>query len=276
MFVTAKDEEPEFVEWGYGGMGSVKAGKQNGNTQWSRVQSDKAMMAMGGTGVDDNLDDGGGMEWVRRRKEKKEREKREEEERARAEAAGVSPAVDNQASDPPPHVEEQSSKGIVPSAAETTATAVSPHSQPLLQPTPLNETPTPIPTPAPASQEPNHYITTTVTVPAPTRPHHHRTGSVNTNTSHSQVNLPEEREQVVVSPVGGSFGGAGGGVRDVGIESVGVSGVDENVDDADASESESESESDDDDEPEDEDEDEVSYTFIHSLHPYHTIYPTQN
>ena len=38
LFVTAKDEEPEFVEWGYGGMGSVKAGKQHGDAVESAAE----------------------------------------------------------------------------------------------------------------------------------------------------------------------------------------------------------------------------------------------
>ncbi|KIM87465.1 hypothetical protein PILCRDRAFT_85905 [Piloderma croceum F 1598] len=260
MFVTAKDEEPEFVEWGYGGMGSVKAGKQNGGGgQWSRLQSDKAMGSGGaGAGVEDNLDDGGGMEWVRKRKEKKEREAREREEKAKGVVeVSLSPAdtaVLNQPSDPPLVEEQQqqqqqpSSKDIFPPSSES---AVSSPTQPT---TPQDE--------------PTHHITTTVTVPAPPPRPHHRTSSYSSsiNTLHSHVNSnvnvnlagsegdSRDRVEMVSSPLGGSFVlGAGGGG---GIESVSVG-----ASDGDASGSESESESDSeveaDDDDDDEDEDEV-------------------
>ncbi|KAG8698508.1 hypothetical protein FRC09_007200 [Ceratobasidium sp. 395] len=72
--------EPEFSEWGYGGMGSVGT-----SGEYGKLQSSSS--AVGG-GDDD--DDGSGMTWIRKRKEKREREEREKkaaEEAAAAEAA---------------------------------------------------------------------------------------------------------------------------------------------------------------------------------------------
>ncbi|KAB5595252.1 hypothetical protein CTheo_1330 [Ceratobasidium theobromae] len=61
--------EPEFSEWGYGGMGSVGA-----SGEYSKLQSNTS--SVGGRDDDDD-DDGSGLSWVRKRKEKKEREERE-------------------------------------------------------------------------------------------------------------------------------------------------------------------------------------------------------
>ncbi|KAL1659325.1 hypothetical protein GGF50DRAFT_92015 [Schizophyllum commune] len=71
-FRTARDTDPEFVEWGYGGMGSVK----NEDNRWSKVQGATSFGSR-----DPDEDDGSGMGWVRRRKEQREREAREKEER---------------------------------------------------------------------------------------------------------------------------------------------------------------------------------------------------
>lgn len=82
VFDNIPDKEPEFVEWGYGGMGSVRSGGM-----WSKVQGDqKAFLGhteeRGRAGApaaeadDDN--DGSGMGWVKKRREERERQKREE------------------------------------------------------------------------------------------------------------------------------------------------------------------------------------------------------
>jgi hypothetical protein len=218
LFVTAKDEEPEFVEWGYGGMGSVKAGKQHGGTQWSRLQSNSA--GVGGGGVDDD-DDGGGMTWVRKRREQRERERKEKEEKAKAEAeAGVvqpSPVsvVDNQASDPPPPsaaaVEEQPKQDQTSTPAPASISPIDDLSTPTFDQTqPRSQPQLPVLLPAPPDENtgPDHnpigdnnntdkdkklqHITTTVNVPAPGAHHHyhhHRSASyVGSNTSQSGVN----------------------------------------------------------------------------------------
>ncbi|KAF8061646.1 hypothetical protein FPV67DRAFT_290042 [Lyophyllum atratum] len=111
-FANARDEDPKFVEWGYGGMGSVRGGRHAGvtgggeddkdRTRWERVQSDSTFMgASGGEkkgvgGVVEEEDDGSGIGWVKRRKEQREREKKEKEEKEKAEKekaeAGTAPA----------------------------------------------------------------------------------------------------------------------------------------------------------------------------------------
>ncbi len=93
----SRDQEPEFIEWGFGGMGSVSSG---GSSMCSKVQSGAGVSvgacdekwggstgsgtSSGGSGQGtDDLDDGSGMAWVRRRREKREQERREREEMER-------------------------------------------------------------------------------------------------------------------------------------------------------------------------------------------------
>ena len=91
-FANARDEEPEpeFVEWGYGGMGSVKGAKSAGvsGTNWDRlhgngsvsigsVNGSKQEGSGGQEKEDEKGDDGSGMGWVKKRREKREREERE-------------------------------------------------------------------------------------------------------------------------------------------------------------------------------------------------------
>jgi len=85
-FATARDEEPAFVEWGYGGMGSVKgaksAGVASGGVNWERLQGGPAVkeavgVGAAGEGGDGEDDDGSGMGWVKKRREERERKERE-------------------------------------------------------------------------------------------------------------------------------------------------------------------------------------------------------
>ena len=88
-FASARDDEPEFVEWGYGGMGSVK------NVKSSGAQSEYAKLASGNRvsighathSVDDDEDDGSGLVWLKKRKEERAR-------RAAAEAEAKKMAED--------------------------------------------------------------------------------------------------------------------------------------------------------------------------------------
>ncbi|KAF8610712.1 hypothetical protein BDV93DRAFT_24211 [Ceratobasidium sp. AG-I] len=77
--------EPEFSEWGYGGMGSVSTAGEYG-----KLQSNAS--SVGGANPGDDDDDGSGMTWIRKRREKKEQEERERKaaEEAAAEAAKAS------------------------------------------------------------------------------------------------------------------------------------------------------------------------------------------
>ncbi|KAF8810087.1 hypothetical protein BYT27DRAFT_6500691 [Phlegmacium glaucopus] len=87
-FANIRDEEPEFVEWGYGGMGSVKGAKSAGvSGNWDRLHGGSAMGSgdgtrtdMGAGAADADLDDGGGMAWLKKRKEERERKAREQKE----------------------------------------------------------------------------------------------------------------------------------------------------------------------------------------------------
>ncbi|KAJ3857318.1 hypothetical protein EV368DRAFT_60923 [Lentinula lateritia] len=101
-FANAKDDpDPEFVEWGYGGMGSVR-NVQDGvaGTVWGRVLSNGTSVMESGCpekqnnnaravqhGSRDDDDDGSGMGWVRKRREAKEREAREKAEKDAKEQA---------------------------------------------------------------------------------------------------------------------------------------------------------------------------------------------
>jgi len=89
-FANARDEEPEFVEWGYGGMGSVKGARSagvssgGGGVNWERLQGGAAVRE-GVGGVTDagrdadaeGVDDGSGMGWVKKRREERERKEKE-------------------------------------------------------------------------------------------------------------------------------------------------------------------------------------------------------
>jgi hypothetical protein len=80
VFQNIRDEEPQFVEWGHGGMGSVSAGGM-----WGKVQSSQKLLIghteergrPGAPQADD--DDGSGMGWVKKRREERERMKRKEQ-----------------------------------------------------------------------------------------------------------------------------------------------------------------------------------------------------
>ncbi|KAH9038960.1 hypothetical protein EDB85DRAFT_2141530 [Lactarius pseudohatsudake] len=81
-FDNVPDKEPEFVEWGHGGMGSVRAGGM-----WSKVQSNQKLLIghteergrRGTPAPPADDDDGSGMGWVKRRREERERKKLEEQ-----------------------------------------------------------------------------------------------------------------------------------------------------------------------------------------------------
>ena len=94
-------EDPGFVEWGYGGMGSVEGAKSAGiSSNWERMYGelatgggDKTRMDVGVDGVgigidagDADSDDGSGLAWVKRRKMERERKAREQKEKEEKEA----------------------------------------------------------------------------------------------------------------------------------------------------------------------------------------------
>ena len=71
--------EPEFVEWGQGGMGAVR------NTQWGKLQGDDPLRGRSSArNSTDNADedDGSGMAWLRKRRAEREAKARAEREQA--------------------------------------------------------------------------------------------------------------------------------------------------------------------------------------------------
>ncbi|KAF8515887.1 hypothetical protein JB92DRAFT_2912979 [Gautieria morchelliformis] len=75
--------EPEFVEWGYGGMGSVASSqvRSRSGPDWAKLQSNGKVLG-GNTDVDEEGDDGSGMGWVKRRRAQREQEEKAREARA--------------------------------------------------------------------------------------------------------------------------------------------------------------------------------------------------
>ncbi|KIY73851.1 hypothetical protein CYLTODRAFT_416506 [Cylindrobasidium torrendii FP15055 ss-10] len=73
IFSTVPDAEPEFVEWGYGGMGAVKSQAELGGRVWGKLQSD---------GADMYGEEGSGMAWIRQRRAERERAAKEKLEAA--------------------------------------------------------------------------------------------------------------------------------------------------------------------------------------------------
>ncbi|KAF5358509.1 hypothetical protein D9756_001964 [Leucocoprinus leucothites] len=91
-FANARDDEPDFVEWGYGGMGSVKNAKSSGaHGHWQRLHTN-SVSSTGGKEVDEDEDDGSGMAWIKKRREQREKEKKEREEKERSDREAVEKA----------------------------------------------------------------------------------------------------------------------------------------------------------------------------------------
>lgn len=177
LFATARTDNDEFVEWGYGGMGSVKTAAAVGaDSRWARVQG-KSALGVGATETGwsknrrptvDEDDDGSGLAWVKRRKEQRERERKEAEARAAKEAAEKEnhdvqqPHSDVADPDPPRAV-------IVVDEAEEEAVLV--------------------------KEEPEHVLT--IALPAHHRPTHHHSRSmerVPSAASHVLKAIPERRD----------------------------------------------------------------------------------
>lgn len=151
VFANAPDVESSFVEWGYGGMGSVKA--TAGNEHYARVQGGQTV---GTKESGEDEDDGSGAAWLRKRKEAREKAKKEkeaaeaEEKKKKAEEAEAQAEKENQ--DPDVKMNESPANP------------------------PLNASP-------PLATHENHHITATVAVSAPIplssshhhHPHHHHT-----------------------------------------------------------------------------------------------------
>ncbi|KAH8100205.1 hypothetical protein BXZ70DRAFT_175178 [Cristinia sonorae] len=220
-FANVRDEEPEFVEWGFGGMGSVNnhLHSSEGNI-WAKVQSSAGMsigsldseswassrsgsvtgsgesMRSNGHGrmrtmVEDD-DDGTGMAWVKKRREAREKKAKEEREREMAAAAKVAENEEGSHLTPTSTVfplNNNHNNNPTSSSTTTSATAtptISPHA------TAHSQSPTTTPD--------VEHVTTAVTVPF-TRTHstgghhphmHHRTVSSSTIQASSLASLPSQ------------------------------------------------------------------------------------
>ncbi|KAM5542684.1 hypothetical protein V8D89_003645 [Ganoderma adspersum] len=184
-FANVRTDEPEFVEWGYGGMGSVKntAGQ---SSVWSRVQADNNAAGIARKATEDE-DDGTGMAWVRKRKEERERAKRETEERAKkeqeareanAENADVemnteSEVTDAKETDTEADVEAEA---VAAEATEKNEKVDEAENAPMSPNATVPSTPAP-PTPlaSEGQKSPAHveHITQAINIPAPHRHHSH-------------------------------------------------------------------------------------------------------
>ncbi|OBZ75131.1 hypothetical protein A0H81_04839 [Grifola frondosa] len=169
-FANVRTEEPEFVEWGYGGMGSVKGGGV-GSSVWARVQTGNSSL-MAKAAADE--DDGGGMAWVKKRREQREKEKREREEREQEQQSQNSEQEQEREQEQEEEHEQAKAEGVRAEKAESGEQRIA-----LEHPTSAQSTasPTPLTSPCPSSPAPHAHaegahITTAVTIPAPH--HHHR------------------------------------------------------------------------------------------------------
>jgi hypothetical protein len=183
-FANARDEaDPAFVEWGHGGMGSVRNGV--GGEMWKRLQSENSSVMVGsvesetwGKNADDG-DDGSGMGWVKRRREQREKQKMEEEEKHTVREGGLDKTKD-----------QNLLKPAVVSREDSTATLTPP-----VEPGPVKSQPVPVPssTPvSPASADKEAHFLRAVTIPAPHK-HHTRTPSYSRTSSNSHVNISHSR-----------------------------------------------------------------------------------
>lgn len=78
-FANVRNTEPEFVEWGYGGMGSNKSNTNSSmGSAWKVVQNGSNSSAFG-----NDEDDSSGMAWVKKRRAERERAKLEAESKER-------------------------------------------------------------------------------------------------------------------------------------------------------------------------------------------------
>ncbi|KDN49308.1 hypothetical protein RSAG8_02010, partial [Rhizoctonia solani AG-8 WAC10335] len=154
--------EPQFSEWGYGGMGSVGQG-----SEYSKLQSKTS--SLGGPAGNDDEDDGSGLTWVRKRKEKKEREEREKKEaeeaaakaaQAEAEAASSPPRTSTETAGSSTTVHaERSETPTAPQTPTGTAAAMSPPRPRMISSPPSRQNST-------ATVTPDRHHPTVVAVPA--------------------------------------------------------------------------------------------------------------
>lgn len=139
-FANVRDTEPEFVEWGYGGMGSNKSNTNSSmGSAWKAVQNGSNASTFG-----NDEDDATGMAWVKKRRAAREKAKLETE-----------------------GLQVQSGDTEVESAQPTVVEEVVHEIPKSLEDDQLSQSPTEIPTTVPVEQhhEKPEHITTAVNLP---------------------------------------------------------------------------------------------------------------
>ena len=127
-FANVRTTEPEFVEWGYGGMGSNKSNTNSSmGSAWKVVQNGKNASAFGN---DD--DDSSGMAWVKKRRAERERakleaDKKEQEERGDADVEEPQPIIPEEEEQQAPQLPKEDSIPHPPTDTPTAAPAEEPH-----------------------------------------------------------------------------------------------------------------------------------------------------
>lgn len=186
-FKNARDEaEPEFVEWGYGGMGSVRSSSMVRSASAGAVAPspsvDWARLHGGSAREDDEGDDGSGMGWVKKRREAREKAAKEKAEReAAAAAAGESTTTTTR-------TEDEKKESEVKVAVEK------------LEPAPSLDT-TPLATPLAVHNE--EHILTAVTLPAALRrtPSSGSRGELTPHREHSEQGLATKADEATADDV---------------------------------------------------------------------------
>jgi len=169
LFANAPRTDPEFVEWGYGGMGSVQGARSAGaGSKWERLQ---------GGELDDN-DDGGGMAWVKQRREERARKAREAKEKEEKEAAEAAALAEGKVSGP---ADDEPPGEALPTKAAS----------PLATPLALSESALP----TPRASSPDAFVPTSTLAKASSvsvNTHHSNSTAVPASPPHSQAPLPRE------------------------------------------------------------------------------------
>ena len=192
-FDNVRDEEadPAFVEWGYGGMGSVSGRRAAGmgGTRWDRLQS-------GQSPDEPSLDDGSsGMGWVKKRKEARERA------RAKEQGTDTQTADSRDASTLNPRSESSTTSPVANPEANDSKPSINhpPPSPKIVRPPSPSSASTP-PSTSALPLEGGHVLHA-VTIPANFQHHHHhqhhRSSSKGTLVSggndEAQSNTPDDR-----------------------------------------------------------------------------------
>ena len=127
-FSTARNTEPEFVEWGYGGMGSNKSNTNSSmGSAWKVVQNGTNASSFG-----NDEDDSSGMAWVKKRKAERERAKLEAEKQEHGDAATEipEPIIVEEQEQETPRLPKEDNIPRPPTDTPATAPVEEPHRKP--------------------------------------------------------------------------------------------------------------------------------------------------